>query len=291
MWRKVVKYTIYAFTNAAAAAVMSSVYVVHKNTAPHKAKVEPLPELKAHQIDDVEMITEDGVMVSAWLIENNTEKVVVLLAGKGHNRSESMVKAQLYLQQGYSVLMPDLRGTGSSESRRTSFGWNEQKDLIAWYYYLRTKGYSKIAAHGFSLGAATICYTLDEINDYYFVALESCHPSLKKVVKNSLKKAHWPSLTSYLMMPVSSRLAKYKTKEMQPHRYLQHYRGPLLILGGDSEKMVPAEDTILLASQNNAKYTKMHLFKGADHQNFSENFTEKFKEILGEFIETVAILG
>ena len=289
-WKKVAKYAVYAIANATAATVLASVYAVHKNTVPQKQKAELIPELTNYQVDDVEMIAEDGIAISAWLIENNSEKVVVLLAGRGHNRSESLIKAQLYLAQGFSVLMPDLRGTGSSEGRRISFGWNEQKDLIAWYYYLRTKGYSKIAAHGFSLGAATICYTLDEINDYYFVALESCHPELKKVVKNGLKKLHWPALTSYLMMPVSSRLASYKAKEMQPVKYLQHYKGPLFILGGDSEILVPKEDTILLAVRNNAKYTKMHLFKGAEHLNFSEHCTHQFKKVLNDFLETVTAL-
>lgn len=284
---KLAKYTALASANAAAAFVMASVYTIHKNTARQKHQAKLLDDFGWLDLNEVEILAEDGIKISAWLFEQSQDKMVILLAGRGNNRSESLYKAQMYIEQGYSVLMPDLRGTGSSEGRRISFGWQEQKDLIAWFYYVKSKGYKEIGAHGYSLGAATICYSLDEVNAYHFVILESCYPELTTVVKNTLTRANFPSAAVHLMMPITSRLVDYNSDEMYPIRYLPLYDGPVFVMGGENDKLVPCKDIIRLALSSTSSVVKIHLFENGVHQNFSRFFPKVYYRQLKDFLKSV----
>ncbi len=287
---KYFKYSLLASGNIFAALVISSAASVHWLTRRDLRPVKALRQLSDKPIQDVEIITEDNVKVSAWLIDNDSEKVVILLSGRGSNRNKNIEKAKVYLEQGYSVLMPDLRGTGKSDGDRISFGWHERKDIVAWYHFLKSKHYEHIAAHGFSIGAATICYSLRNIKDYYFVVLESCYHDVFALVKNALRKTYLPQTTAYLIRPMTEYLLKVVAEKMRPVIFLQQCKSPLLIMGGDSETLVPAPTTVELFSHNKARFSKIHLFKGGIHQNFSETFKEEFREVLTDFLQHVEVL-
>ena len=108
------------------------------------------------KIQDWNLTAKDGQQISAWFIKKDTSKVVILLAGKGGNRLSLMNRAQLYLDKNYSVVLPDLRGTGNSKADVVTIGYNERFDLLACVDTLQKLHYTKIAAHGHSLGAAAI---------------------------------------------------------------------------------------------------------------------------------------
>jgi hypothetical protein len=114
------------------------------------------------ELDEVIITTEEKVKISASYIKKSPDKVVILLAGKKGNRTSNVSRAQNYIDKGYSVLLPDLRGTGKSEGNIISFGWNERKDLIACFKFLETEGYKNIGAHGSSLGVVNCYWTIYE---------------------------------------------------------------------------------------------------------------------------------
>jgi len=284
---KYLKYSLFASSNIFAALVISSAASVHWLTRRDTRPVNELQELSDKPIKEVEIVTEDNIKVSAWLIDNDSEKVVILLSGRGSNRNKNIEKAKIYLEQGYSVLMPDLRGTGKSDGDRISLGWHERKDIVAWYHFLKSKHYEYIAAHGFSIGAATICYSFRNIKDYHFVVLESCYQDVFELVKNALRKTYLPQKSAYLIRPMTEYVLKVVAKKMRPIIFLEQCQSPLLIMGGDSETIVPAPTTIELFSHNKARFSKIHLFKGGVHQNFSETFKDEFRDVLTEFLSHV----
>lgn len=276
--------TIGAALSASAGIV---VYAVHSYSKRSSLPLVRLKDINGIPIRNVEILAEDGVKLSAWLLDNNSPKMVILLSGRGNDRSNNIKKAEIYLEQGYSVLMPDLRATGQSEGDRISFGWHEKLDLISWYYYLKSIGYNYIAAHGHSMGAATICYALEEIKDFKFLVLESCYRHLFEVVQSGLKMFYVPQVAAHLIVPLGQQLIGYMEDKMHPGDFLQLSDAPLLMLGGDSEQLVPAETTISLFSTNKARFSKLHLFKGATHVIFSDDYNEEFKEVMTDFIDKV----
>ena len=62
---------------------------------------------------------------------------------------------QMYLDQGYNVLAPDLRGAGSSKGK-TGMGYSESLDIWDWLTFLNTNySVDEVIVHGISLGGAT----------------------------------------------------------------------------------------------------------------------------------------
>ena len=94
--------------------------------------VPKIPRLVGNEITYLQLNASDKTTVNVSLIQGKSkEKCVIILAGIKGNRINCYNHAKLYLKAGYSVLLPDLRGTGESKGDIISFGWNEQKDLIA----------------------------------------------------------------------------------------------------------------------------------------------------------------
>lgn len=110
------------------------------------------PEAYGLTYENVEFETEDGVTLRGWLIKGGTDKVIVQThfgvqcnrggwTPKGHGPItpwkqdiKFLRQAQYLVEQGYSVLMYDMRGHGESDLGPTpwvSWGPEEAKDVIA----------------------------------------------------------------------------------------------------------------------------------------------------------------
>ena len=58
--------------------------------------------------------------------------------------------------------------------------------------FLRAQGYRYVGAHGISLGAATICYSLKEVSDLAFVVLESSYDTMQHAFYNRVELYNVP---------------------------------------------------------------------------------------------------
>jgi len=249
--------------------------------------VAALRRIAKDHIRSITITTEDGVRVSAWYIPRPGNNIVIILSGRGTNRNENVVKAELYLKRGYSVVLPDLRGTGRSGGERITFGWDEQKDLIAWYHFLQAKGYNEIGAHGFSLGAATICYSLDELPNFKFLILESCYMDLAEVMQMGLRRMYVPVIASVLLRPMVEYLSAVTHEEMQPWTHLHYTNCPIMIMGGRKDRLVPVETLIQFFTKIDGPLAKLHIFERGAHENFSKFFRREYSQVFNEFFDQI----
>lgn len=86
---------------------------------------------------EVQVVTADGVVLSAWLMPGADGApaaegaAVVLLHGAGSTRSSVLDQAAVLVGEGYGVLALDARGHGSSGGRAMDFGWYGDLDVAA----------------------------------------------------------------------------------------------------------------------------------------------------------------
>ena len=126
-----------------------------------------------------------------------SNKWVVLVHGfmmNGQAMADSL--GQMYLDQGFNVLAPDLRGFGKSEGS-VAMGYLESLDMWDWLTYLNTKypnNCNEIFVHGVSLGGATTVFLSglevnnQTIKDKHVIGLvEDCgYTSMTGIVKDML---------------------------------------------------------------------------------------------------------
>lgn len=251
----------------------------------------------AVEFDDVEKISNqsvqavsfkstDDVIISAWFVPSkiSNDTAVIVLSGIRGNRLSAVYHAEFYLQKGYSVLLPDLRATGKSKGKYVTLGWQERHDLLAACDFLEQKKYQHIAAHGMSLGAATIIYSFQEKTDYAFVVLESSYDNIYNAFYNRLPVL---SLKHFIFHPLrfwTEYLMEVETEELCPEQYVHLYHGKTLFIAGDSEHQVKVADTERLYQKCTSPYKTLHWMKGKKHVNFLRHYSEEVRGVFDAFL-------
>ncbi|MEL6205539.1 MAG: alpha/beta fold hydrolase [Pseudomonadota bacterium] len=149
---------------------------------PHQSPVFDSPTAYGLDYEDVAFQARDGVTLRGWLIKGGTDKVIIQShfgvqccrsgwqrAGKGfmapYKHDISFLRqAAHFAEQGYSVLMYDLRGHGASDLGTTpwvSWGPEEAKDVIAAVDFISGHaeyGQASIGLLSICMGAASTTY-------------------------------------------------------------------------------------------------------------------------------------
>jgi esterase/lipase len=237
------------------------------------------------KVQDWMLTAKDGQKVSAWFIKKDTSKVVVLLAGKGGNRLSMVEKAQIYLNKNYSVVLPDLRGTGNSKADFVTIGYNERLDLLAIIDTLQDLHYTKIAAHGHSLGAATIAYSFKEFSNYSFVVLESCYDNIDHAFEHRMKRIHLPLSLAFPIKKFAEMRLNIDSQELYPENYMAKINCPVLFFCGDMEWQNPISESKKLFDKCASTQKYFYIFKGAQHQDFLDYSPDEYQLKLNKVAE------
>ncbi|HSB00492.1 MAG TPA: alpha/beta hydrolase [Anaerolineales bacterium] len=113
--------------------------------------------LRKYKIDyrPVDLITEDGIRLSAWYTPPQNGTVILLAHGYGNKRPEWVYA--LLARKKYGVLAWDARAHGESGGDISTIGYLEVLDVKAALEYARAQpGVEHIGAWGGSMGGATL---------------------------------------------------------------------------------------------------------------------------------------
>src|SRR6266850_922318 len=133
---------------------------------------------------DVSLRTDDGLLLKAWLIESTSknESAVLLLHGLSDKRIAMIGYAELLLDHGYRVLMPDARAHGQSDGAIATYGLLERQDIRDWARWLEANLQPTcVFGFGESMGAAQLLQALGGDPIYCAVAVESTFSDLREV--------------------------------------------------------------------------------------------------------------
>lgn len=98
----------------------------------------------------------DGPIGPLSVLETGAgDRVVLLMHGYAGERSETFRTARRLVDLGYRVVMPNLRGTGTSAGRGTTLGWGEAEDARAVARWIGDELRDPAPVlYGFSMGGA-----------------------------------------------------------------------------------------------------------------------------------------
>jgi dienelactone hydrolase len=106
--------------------------------------------------ESVTLSSRDGLRIAGWYVPSKNRAAVVLSHGHSAHRAMTLPVAAMLAQEGYGVLMIDLRAHGESEGETFSL-WQAGDDVLGAVDYLQTRpdvDPNRIGAWGFSAGAA-----------------------------------------------------------------------------------------------------------------------------------------
>jgi len=145
----------------------------------------------------------DGLQIAAWYIPSATnERAIVLVHGRDNSRTNGFENlfisfANVLHNDGFSVLMIDLRGHGQSDAARYSFGIYERRDVLGAVDWLKGRGYQpgRIGVLGYSLGAASVIGAAAEESDIGAIWIDSAYTDVRSVIGlNWVKESGLPKI-------------------------------------------------------------------------------------------------
>ena len=134
----------------------------------------------------VEMTARDGAVLKAWLLSPATVNgdFVITLHGIADSRTGTAGLARLFVENHYTVLMPDSRAHGESGGAIATYGLLEAGDVHQWVDWLIASEHPRsIFAMGESLGAAVLLQSLAVEPRFRAVVAESPFANLKDITE------------------------------------------------------------------------------------------------------------
>jgi pimeloyl-ACP methyl ester carboxylesterase len=214
--------------------------------------------------DEVAIAADDQVSLRAWSMRPSgwNGREIVLLHGQADNRAGMLGTAEMLLQNGYAVLLPDARGHGDSGGQIATYGVKEAGDVRRWFDWV--KGSHRptcIDGLGDSMGAAQLLGSLAAEPEFCAVVAESAFGTFEEAAYDRLGQQFrtGPWLGRTLLRPAVEAGLLYARmkygvdlKQANPRRAVSGSRVPILLIHGGADTNLPPRHSEMIKSGNAA---------------------------------------
>lgn len=229
--------------------------------------------IKASNYTDKYITSYDDLKLHAYEIinENPTDKWAIVVHGYTSEGKLVSAKAKHLYDMGYNVLVPDLRGHGTSEGDYIGMGWHDRLDVVNWIdTTIKENPNAKIVLHGTSMGAATVL----------MVSGEELPSNVKAIIADCGYTSAWDEFTYQLdalfglkpfpVMQLSNIVTKiksgYSLKDASAIEQVKKSKTPILFIHGDEDDFVPYSMMEELYDATNSE-KEMLTIEGAGHDD------------------------
>lgn len=241
---------------------------------------------------DVAFRSTDNIQLAGWFFPGTNGKAIMFVPGAGENRTNidygGVEIAKHFVEEGYTVLLFDLRGTGQSQVTRQSFGQYEKNDVAGAYQYLVQQEYApeSIGIISDSLGAISTIMAASEVKNAGAILLDSPATEVVTAISHLMEGEHhvprflhpgvyfWAK-TLYGIDPASVR-------PIDQIHYLENT--PLLFFHGAKDDLIPPFNSEVLLSK--VKKGTRVLFPNSDHVHTFKSDPTLYLSSLDSFFTT-----
>ena len=236
---------------------------------------------------DYTVTSFDGYVLHAQFLKNpgDTGRFILISHGYTDNRFGALKYAYMYLEQGFNIIIYDLRGHGLNKPDFCTYTIRERKDLLAMIEDSR-KRYSNatlFGIHGESLGAATSVAVLDEKPPVDFVVADCGFSEIIPVLKIGLKMMHLPGFLVYIASVCAKIRYGYSFRQMRPIDSLKDNTIPILFIHGADDSFILPEHSRRMKDASKG-FTKLCLISGAPHAVSVLTDPDTYRKTVSEFL-------
>jgi pimeloyl-ACP methyl ester carboxylesterase len=258
-----------------------------------------IPAHRNGRLQSLTLLTSDGLRLHAWLLlakYASSNNWVLLLHGYRSDRTALQIRARFFSRRGYNVLILHFRGHGGSDPARISYGYYERRDVraaVEFIYSLRPGRPARIGIDGISMGAAAAAYAAGygEVRPDWMI-LESCYDNIRHALANRLALRVGQCLTPWFAWPVElvvEHLVQLRAADLDPAKALESVRCPVLVMAGDSERVLKMVEIEYLYESIGAP-KRLVVFPGAGHEDLLAYDTRRYAREVGAFLRDFAAL-
>ena len=224
--------------------------------------------------------------IECWSIKTtNPRGTVILFHGFRGNKSSMLDKADIFIEQGFNVLLVDFMGSGGSEGNQTTIGFLEAEQVKTSYEYLVANGEKNIILYGTSMGSVAI---MKSISDYGIqpsgIIIEYPFGSMYQTVCARFESMNTPTF------PMASLLVFWGGVQngfwsfgFCPSEYAKKINCPTLLMYGlKDEKVSKKEIDNIFTNLNGRK--KLIIYKNAGHENYLISYKDEWTKDVSQFL-------
>ena len=236
--------------------------------------------------------TEDGYILVAeeFPADEDSHKWALVLHGYTGWKEEMYPFAYWYHEEGYHVVVPDLRCQGESEGDFIGMGWTDHYDCNLWIdYILQQDPEARIVLHGQSMGAATALMMTGEnnVSEHIAAVISDCaYTDAYSMFGEKIKE--WFYLPAFPLVDSACVVLKlrggYNLKDASAINAVQKSSTPTLFIHGDKDAMIPVQMTKDLYEAASCP-KEILIVEGAGHAQAQDKDPETYYETIKAFLE------
>jgi len=241
---------------------------------------------------DVAFRSTDNFQLAGWFFPGTNGKAIMFVPGAGENRTNidygGTEIAKHFVEEGYTVLLFDLRGTGESQVTRQSFGQYEKNDVAGAFNYLVKQEYSpeSIGIISDSLGAISTIMAASEIKNAGAIVLDSPATEVVTAISHLMEGEH--NVPRFLHLGVyfwAKTLYGIDAKSVRPIDQIHYLENtPLLFLHGEKDDLIPPFNSEVLLSK--VKNGTRVVFPNSDHVHTYKSDHALYLDSVSKFFST-----
>lgn len=235
--------------------------------------------------------TEDGYTLIAAEFEakGESDKWVLLLHGYTGWKEEMYQFAYWYYEQGFHVLVPDLRCQGESGGDFIGMGWTDHYDCELWIdYILSCTPDAQIVLHGQSMGAAAalIMAGAERPSDHIAaVVSDSAYTDAYSMFGNKISE--WFSLPAFPFVDSACLMLRlrggYNLRDASALRAVTESRVPTLFIHGDEDRMISVDMSYELYEAASGE-KEIFIVEGAGHGQTQDKDPDVYYGRIADFL-------
>jgi pimeloyl-ACP methyl ester carboxylesterase len=252
---------------------MFLIAVVYANTHPQRVQAKVTPESLGVYFKRVRLVTVDEQGLAAWYLPPITAGDMsfnpnvslaqkwpgaVLCHGLGASQDQYLTLAQVLHDQGFAVLMVDMRGEGESDSAAVTYGLREWRDVIAGVKYLQelpNVDPAKVCVVGHDIGASAALQAANLDSSIAAIVADGLWPRFEERSHHIFAHpgAHTEALPTGWLAPLYTVAFEITLRDrltqLDPEALARSiHTQPVLFIARDGPGYSPAPDVMKLAS-------------------------------------------
>ena len=242
---------------------------------------------------NVEITAKDGIKLKGteYIVNTENNKWAIVLHGYRSSPKSVLTIGEHFSEEGYNVLIPNMRGCGESEGKYIGMGWLDKDDLQVWIKLIVEQNEnSEIILHGSSMGAATVLMASGDNlpSNVKAIFADSVYTSVCDIFASEAKKRfNIPKFPVLNMFQVVAQIrAGYNIKKASALDQVKKSKTPILFIHGDADDFVPEYMCEQLYEAANCKKEKL-IIEGAGHTDSKYKGPETYYNKIFEFINNI----
>jgi uncharacterized protein len=281
---------------AGAIGYLSVSYIVAERFT-HAARyhVDRAPLVVAPAYEDVSFRTDDGLTLRGWYFRTGGDRAAIVVHGKdsnriaGENRTAEKI-ADFLIEEGFDVLLFDLRGHGDSDGERFSLGYQERRDVAAAIEYVSGRGVreDRVALIGISMGAGTVLQSLLLHPNVGAVVADSSYTDARTIVTENLQQvAGVPGWFTPGVLFFSNVVFGLDGDQVRPIDVVRaHSERPILFIHCDKDELIALHHPRELLAASASKGSELWIAAGCQHSWAFNHYPVEYQARLLAFLDS-----